>query len=638
MHFPLRKKAALGLWCGGLLIGSLLWLDGSLVLPQTGQKKQPVPDKITLDRALEKLQTQQKNAFLFAQNNPKAAVDLANQLMKLAEQTKVPGEQYVFLQEAWKLAAGAGDLNTAFWAIDAMEEAFVLNGPAERARALAVGAKGVKTPEGGMEVVDQALKLITMVLDEDDYDLANVLGQAAEDAARKTKDLPLVLSVQRERKGIDKAKLEFAKLKPFVDRLKQNPSDPEANLQMGKYLCFFKGNWERGLFYLAQSSDPALRMQAQRDLIHPEEIKEQIGVGDAWWEMATKEADQTKTHIQQRAVFWYQQAIHATDGLVLGKLEQRIAAVPPPRHGGVPWDYSGPPGPIRVVGQHFSNIYSVAFSPDGQTVASGSSDSQAILWDVKTGNKIRTFIGHTSTIWALEFDPKGKYLYTSSWDGTARKWEISTGKELQRFPPNNNFGSMYGLALSPNGKQLLTGVSDSTVRLWDTQTGQLLKTMHGHKGTVYGVAFGPDGRKAVSSGSFDRMLIWWDLDNGTIINKINNAGTSVRYVAVSPDGQKCVASGEVQIRLWDLKSGKELRKFAGHQSIVYALAFSPDGKRLVTGGLDRTIRYWDVNSGKMLKSFDGHNSTVYSLAFSPGGGRVVSGSFDNSIRLWGMPR
>jgi hypothetical protein len=129
-----------------------------------------------------------------------------------------------------------GDVTNAFWAIEAMEEEFAVDGLSVREQALAEAGKVIRTPEDGMEIVEQALKLITSALDEDNFEIAGKLGQVAEDAAKQTKNLPLVLSVQRERQGIEKAQKQFAALKMFVDRLKQDPTDAEANLQNAHYL------------------------------------------------------------------------------------------------------------------------------------------------------------------------------------------------------------------------------------------------------------------------------------------------------------------------------------------------------------------------------------------------------------------
>jgi Tol biopolymer transport system component len=637
MRLSLRTTSAWWLGAAAVLVGVVVGFDAPRALPQTPAKKQPVPDQAARDQALAKIQKQLQEAYSKYQTDPKVKADAANFLFKQAGQSKIPGEQYEYLQQAGQLAGQVGDLTTANWAYDELEELFQIDVLPQRAEALQAALPTIKSPEAAVDLVDQTLKLMMEAVNRDNYDLAQTLGGLAEDAARKSKDLPLVLSVQRERKWLTEAKQEFATLKPYLDRLQKDPTDAEANLHMGKYYALLKGDWDRGLFLLAQGNDMQLRLLAQRDLIKPEAAPDQVEVGDAWWLLADKYSGQIKVHIKQRAVFWYQQALYGS-GPLQAKLEERIAMVPAGGQYSAPWDYSGPPGELKIVGKHFGNIFAVAFSADGKFVASGGSDSQAIIWDVQTGNKVRSLVGHGSTVWGVGFDPKGKYLYTSSWDGTARKWEISTGKDVQRFPPNNSFGSMYGLAVSPNGKHLLTASSDSTVRVWDTKTGNQIHALTGHNGPVYGVTFFADGKKALSAGSFDHKLIVWDLEKGKSIQTINNPGSSGRYVSVSPDGTKVVASGESVIRMWDLRNGQEIRQFKGHNSIVYAVAFSPNGKRLASGGLDATLRYWDVNSGQELQVFKGHNSTVYALAFSPGGGRIVSGGLDNTIRLWGLPR
>lgn len=635
---PYRPTAKLWLRSGlAIALAALLCLSAAPSFTQTTPTKLSIPEADARTKALEKLQAENKAAFDKAKTEVKARLDLAGELIK-GVAGKAPPEQFVRLEQAWKLAAQGGDFHTASWAIEELDEQFQVDMIALKSEALKSAVQVATGVDNNTDLTDHTLKLILDAVERDNYDLATALGQVADDAARKSKDLPLVLTVQRERKWIAATKQNYQALKPFVDRLEKDPTDAEANLEVGKYLCYLKGDWERGLYLLAQSNDAKMRLLAQRDLSKPEAAKEQIEVGDAWWDVAGTHTDQVKVHMQQRAAFWYQQAVSSVEGLAQGKLEERIAAVPLSPKQGVPWDYSGPPGKIKQVGNHFGNIFAVTFSPDGKLVASGGSDTQAIIWELKTGKKLHVLTGHTSTVWGVAFDAKGKYLYTSGWDGMAWQWDVLTGKKLQRYPPQNQFGSMYGIAVSPNGRQLLTGTSDSAVRLWDIKTGKLIHTLHGHKGPVYGVTFFADGKKAVTSGSFDRLLIVWDLEKGKEIKRIDNPGTSGRYVSVTPDGTKVVASGEPVVRLWDLRTGKEIRQFQGHTSHVYAVSFSPNGKRLITGSLDGSIRYWDVNSGKELQKYTGHNSTVYALAFSAGGGRIISGGLDNSIILWGLPR
>jgi WD40 repeat protein len=619
-----------------LIVGLLLCLCAVTPLHAQGEK-QAVPSAAAQAQALQRLQAEQQAEFAEAKTERAARQKLASVLLSQAYEKKDTVERFVRLQQACQLASSAGDVTTALAAVDELVHGYQVAERSLRLDTLTTLAEHVPDAEQAKTLTDLVLRQLSEAVTEDDYDTAGELGKVADQAARKTKYLPLVLDVRRQQRGIELAHQQFEQLEPVAEQLKQKPTDPQANRQMGEYLCLLKGDWERGLFLLAQGDDPTLRRLAQRDLVAPQQTPEQLDLGHRWWELASKKEGLVKTHLQQRAVYWYEQAIHEQEGETRELLQRRIAATPTPRRHLAPWDYSGQPGLIRVLGQHNSNVYGVAFSPDGRTLLSGSIDSQAALWDASTGKKLHALQGHQGMLWSVAFGARGKYAFTASWDGTIKMWETRSGKSARQFPSAGRLADVNGIDVSADGRFLLAGCDDSRVHLWDIQTGKELKALAGHQGFVYGVAFSPDGRQALSGGATDNTMILWDLQTGKAVRRFQGIGGQLRTVAFSPDGRKAICAGEATLRLWDLQAGREIQRFQGHTAQTYAVAFSPDGRRLITGGADNTIRYWDVASGRELHIFRGHNSAIFSLAFSPGGGRVVSGSADNTVRLWGLP-
>lgn len=621
---------------GGLLL-TLLCLCAVTPLPTQGEK-QAVPSAAAQAQALHKLQAEQQAEFAKAKTERAARQKLASTLLSQAYEKKDRAERFVRLQQARQLAVTAGDVATALAAVDELVHGYKVAEQSLRLDTLTTLAEHVPDAEQAKMLTDLVLRQLSEAVTEDDFAAAGALSKIADRAARKTKYLPLVLDVRRQQRGIELAHQQFEQLEPVAEQLKREPTDPEANRQMGEYLCLLKGDWERGLFLLAQGDDPILRRLAQRDLVAPQQTPEQLNLGHRWWELASKKEGLVKTHLQQRAVYWYEQAIHEQEGETRELLQARIAATPAPRRHLAPWDYSGQPGLIRLLGQHNSNVYGVAFSPDGRTLLSGSIDSQAALWDASTGKKLHALQGHQGMLWSVAFGARGKYAFTASWDGTIKMWETRSGKSVRQFPSAGRLADVNGIDVSADGRFLLAGCDDNRVHLWDIQTGKERKSLAGHQGFVYGVAFSPDGRQALSGGATDNTMILWDLQTGKAVRRFQGIGGQLRTVAFSPDGRKAICAGEATLRLWDLQTGREIQRFQGHTAQTYAVAFSPDGRRLITGGADNTIRYWDVASGRELHIFRGHNSAVFSLAFSPGGGRVVSGSADNTVRLWGLPR
>jgi len=195
-------------------------------------------------------------------------------------------------------------------------------------------------------------------------------------------------------------------------------------------------------------------------------------------------------------------------------------------------------------------------------------------------------------------------------------------------------GPVWGVAFSPDGRRLATASVDSTARLWDPATGEHLRTLTGHHSTVLGVAFSPDGRR-LATASVDKTARLWDPATGKHLLTLTGHDDMVGGVAFSPDGRLlATASGDKTARLWNPATGKHLRTLTGHDSAVHGVAFSPDGRLLATASDDKTARLWDPATGEHLRTLTGHDDTVWGVAFSPDGRRLATASRDKTARLW----
>ncbi|MBD2148407.1 hypothetical protein [Sphaerospermopsis sp. FACHB-1194] len=283
---------------------------------------------------------------------------------------------------------------------------------------------------------------------------------------------------------------------------------------------------------------------------------------------------------------------------------------------------------------HSYSVNSVAYSPDGQTLASGSGDETIKLWDVKTGNLLQTLSGHSRWVSSVAYSPDGQTLASGSGDKTIKLWNVKTGNLLQTFTGHSDL--VRSVAYSPDGQTLASGGGDKTIKLWNVKTGNLLQTLPGHSIAVQSVVYSPDGQTLASGGVYDETIKLWDVKTGNLLQTLPGHSESVYSVAYSPDGQTLASGGgDKTIKLWNVKTGNLLQTLPGHSIAVQSVVYSPDGQTLASGGVyDETIKLWDVKTGNLLQTLPGHSESVYSVAYSPDGQTLASGSWDNTIKIW----
>ncbi|MEH2303969.1 protein kinase domain-containing protein [Nostoc sp.] len=288
----------------------------------------------------------------------------------------------------------------------------------------------------------------------------------------------------------------------------------------------------------------------------------------------------------------------------------------------------------RTLTRHSDCVNSVAFSPDGQILASASSDRTIKLWNVTTGKLLQSLLGHSNSVNSVAFSPDGQTLASASSDGTIKLWNVTTGKLLQSLLGHSN--SVNSVAFSPDGQTLASGGSyDGTIKLWNVTTGTLLQIFPGHFHWVNSVAFSPDGQ-TLANGSHDGTIKLWNVTRGTLLKTISGHSDSVNSVAFSPDGQTLASGGSYDgtIKLWNVTTGTLLQILQGHSNLVNSVVFNPDGKTLASGSYDKTIKLWNVTTAREIQTLPGDYNLVNSVAFSPSGQILTSGSSDGTIKIW----
>ncbi len=287
---------------------------------------------------------------------------------------------------------------------------------------------------------------------------------------------------------------------------------------------------------------------------------------------------------------------------------------------------------LKILQGHTSKVWSVAFSPDGKTLA--SSDDQSIeLWDTTTGDCLQTWHGYSNAVRDVAVSSNSQQLASAHQDGTLRLWDVARRNCRQILRGHTDI--VWSIAWSPDGHLLASASQDKTVRLWDTHTGHCLSTFEEHLGMIQAVTWHPDG-KQLASASLDGTVKLWNGGTGKCQQTLENEHI-VTTVAWNREGQilACGAHGGI-LKLWDSNTGQCLNSLRGHTNAVFSVAFSPNEKILASGSHDNTVRLWNVETGECLHTFTEHSHWVWSVAWHPNGQILASASQDGTARLWSV--
>lgn len=287
---------------------------------------------------------------------------------------------------------------------------------------------------------------------------------------------------------------------------------------------------------------------------------------------------------------------------------------------------------ILTLRGHEQWISSVAYSPDGKRIVSGSGDDTVKVWEALTGKELLSWRTAGKGVTALALSSDGKQIVTGHWDKSIQIWDASSGKKLSTL--RGHAENITSISLSSDGKRIVSGSGDDTLKIWDTATGKILHSLdHDNEYDIAAVAFSPDG-KWIVSGDGDNVLKVWDAANGEDVRTLLGHDGAITAVAFSPDGRSIV-SGSIDdsVRIWDSESGKELMTLRGHADDITAVAFDAAGKRIASSSADGTVKIWEARSGKELRTLRGHAGSVTCIAFHPDGNRIVSGG-NGTAKVW----
>ncbi len=252
---------------------------------------------------------------------------------------------------------------------------------------------------------------------------------------------------------------------------------------------------------------------------------------------------------------------------------------------------------------HISLVESMAFSPDGKTLATGSFQ-ELTLWDLAKGEPKRRITGFADRVVAIAFSADGKYLATGGGapteDGEIKIFEVETGKPIADIK-NGHSDTVFGVAFSPDGKLLATCAADKFVKVFELPSGKFVKSFEGHTHHVMGVGWTPDGKKIASCGA-DNIVKVWDYEKGEKIRDLNGHTKQVtQLVFVGKTPQFLTVSGDTNMRMWNADNGGNVRQFGGAKDFLYAVSASADGSIVVSGGEDGVVHIYNGTNGQVIK-------------------------------------
>ncbi len=299
---------------------------------------------------------------------------------------------------------------------------------------------------------------------------------------------------------------------------------------------------------------------------------------------------------------------------------------------------SSPGHPLRGKTQciyrgHADTIHSVAWSPDGKYVASGSRDKTVQIWNASTGEKIFTYKNHTSYVYGAAWSPDGKRIASTSF-GNAHIWDASNGKSFLQYRQHTLW--VYAIAWAPGGLMVATCGADGEVHLWDTHMGGMIGKYQGYTKAVRSIAWSNDiSATRLLIGCEDSRLYCWAVASGGEPIIYRGHKKEITGVAWSPDDTRIVSSSRDRtVRIWNASTGKESFIYRGHTKDVHTVAWSPDGTYIASAGEDKTVRIWDATTGNTFYTYTGHTREVYTVAWSPDGTHIASAGEDKMVHVW----
>ncbi|MEI8197666.1 MAG: right-handed parallel beta-helix repeat-containing protein, partial [Phycisphaerae bacterium] len=305
-------------------VALLLVLLPSLLLAEDSSKKNPVPDPVALKNALGLVNDIFKNDLAGA-NTPAQKAKVVKKMLDAAEGEKDMASRFAILTKARELSIDYGDFTSALAAVDAMDKVFNIDVLKMKADVAVLVAKSASAINDRKALAQQISDIIAAAVVADRYEIGRTLAEAGLRVARSTNDAELMRKATADVQQVRDAEGAYAEVKTFIIVLADKPNDPEANQKIGKFRCFIKEDWEKGLPMLVLGNDPTMKSLAEMEIAGVNEPDEQVKLGDGWWNAGEKEKNAIKYAMRKCAAKSYVKALPLLSGLLKTRVENRLA-------------------------------------------------------------------------------------------------------------------------------------------------------------------------------------------------------------------------------------------------------------------------------------------------------------------------